>query len=251
MSLEPPSKEPASPAGPVLPLPPESASVAPPPFPAPPGWEGPPASAWATPTVMRRTAGLALAVAVLSGLYVVLSFVTALLAFPADAAFRSEGELAPVHVVYSLLGLPLIASMIAAYVVTNVWLTRARDNGDLITPHFAHRRSRIWIWLGWFVPIVSFWFPRQVVDDVHRASLGVRDDSHHVATGRLNLWWALWIGSIFLDQLVTRHSFGASATESGIAPGLELAAAVVLAAALVPWLLVVRGLTRIQEAATA
>jgi len=248
MSFESPRREPGPPPGPPLPLPQESASVGSPP-PPPPDC-GPPPDPWSSPRLVRPTSGLALAVAVLSGLYVVVTLVMALLAFPADAEFRSAGEEAPTYLLYSLLALPQILVMFAAYVVTNVWLMRARENGDLITPHFRHRRSPAWIWLGWLIPVVSFWFPRQVVDDIHRASQGIRDNGHHVATRRINVWWATWIASLLIDYQLTRRSFDASAAESGLTPGLELASAVALAVACVPWLLVVRGLTRIQEAAT-
>jgi hypothetical protein len=46
----------------------------------------------------------------------------------------------------------------------SLWLSRARENATLIAPDRV-RRSAIWAWLGWWVPVVGLWFPKQIVDD--------------------------------------------------------------------------------------
>jgi hypothetical protein len=43
-----------------------------------------------------------------------------------------------------------------------VWLFRIRANAEILVPH-GHRRAKPWLIFDWFVPIVSFWFPKQIV----------------------------------------------------------------------------------------
>ena len=57
----------------------------------------------------------------------------------------------------------------AAGVVFIVWLWRARGNAELFC-YGQHRRGRGWVIGGWFCPVVNFWFPKQIVDDVIAAS---------------------------------------------------------------------------------
>lgn len=42
-----------------------------------------------------------------------------------------------------------ILLMLASYVVTCLWLSRARANALLLSPDVPHRRGRVWVWLGW------------------------------------------------------------------------------------------------------
>jgi hypothetical protein len=64
-----------------------------------------------------------------------------------------------------------------------------RRNAALFAP--AHiRRSPAWAWLGWVVPIVSLFFPKQMVDDcwqiTSRAIPGAGPRSRYLPTA---LWW--------------------------------------------------------------
>ena len=60
-------------------------------------------------------------------------------------------------------------ALLAASVVFIVWLWRARGNAELFC-YGQHRRGRGWVIGGWFCPVVNFWFPKQIVDDVIAAS---------------------------------------------------------------------------------
>ncbi|MER6383865.1 DUF4328 domain-containing protein [Streptomyces sp. NPDC001250] len=70
------------------------------------------------------------------------------------------------------------------------WLTRLRENARALsgdTPKYAG----IWMFLGWFVPVVNLWFPRGIVVDAFRSS----------APGRrlpvsVNVWWGLWLAGM-------------------------------------------------------
>jgi uncharacterized protein DUF4328 len=50
-----------------------------------------------------------------------------------------------------------------------VWFRRARINAE--RHGYRQRRARGWTFWGWFVPIVSLWFPFQLMGDIWRAGL--------------------------------------------------------------------------------
>jgi Domain of unknown function (DUF4328) len=67
------------------------------------------------------------------------------------------------------------------------WLLRLRDNARALsgeTPKYAG----IWVFLGWFVPVVNLWFPRGIVADAFRGSAPGRRLPRSV-----DVWWGLWL----------------------------------------------------------
>jgi hypothetical protein len=81
------------------------------------------------------------------------------------------------------------AVFLAAGIVFIVWLFRARANAEALMS-FRHRLSRPWLVLGWIVPVVSFWFPYQLVSDVWRTSDPRRTGR---ASGLVLGWWLLFL----------------------------------------------------------
>jgi hypothetical protein len=88
-----------------------------------------------------------------------------------------------------------------------LWLWRARENVDFLFSPFApqpiappqrlHRRLSGWLVGSWFCPIVQFWYPLQVVEDVVRASEpATQPGAARSARIRALLygWWASWTG---------------------------------------------------------
>jgi hypothetical protein len=86
---------------------------------------------------------------------------------------------------------------IVAWVVGCLWITRVRHNAMVLQPH-QPRRSEVWIWLGWVIPIVQLWFPKQIIDDVIAAT--------SQATGmprlRTGWWWAAWLSTWVLGLVL-------------------------------------------------
>ncbi|MEV5873706.1 DUF4328 domain-containing protein [Streptomyces sp. NPDC052101] len=67
------------------------------------------------------------------------------------------------------------------------WLLRLRENARALsgdTPKYLG----IWVFLGWFVPVVNLWFPRGIVVDAFRSSAPGRR-----LPGSVNVWWGLWL----------------------------------------------------------
>lgn len=98
-----------------------------------------------------------------------------------------------------LLGYLLIGTAIAFL----LWLWRARDNVDFLHSPFApqpvvpqyllHRHAPGWVIGSWFCPVVQFWYPFQIVEDVVRASKPPARP-HGRVRALLYGWWATWTG---------------------------------------------------------
>ncbi|MFD9698704.1 DUF4328 domain-containing protein [Lentzea sp. NPDC059081] len=131
---------------------------------------------------------------------------------------------------------------LATAVVFVIWLHAARVNAELVTPAAEHRRSRVWVWLGWIVPVVNLWFPKQVVDDVWRASDPRQQDvplRRRVQDRLVTRWWfAFLMMSIFSNSYLrsynsdgswTTGTFLNEAVLSTISTAAGIAAAVLVA----------------------
>ncbi|WP_435875703.1 DUF4328 domain-containing protein [Nonomuraea jabiensis] len=71
--------------------------------------------------------------------------------------------------VYGLSGILETVVYVVAIVAFLVWLFRVRANAEILSPG-GHRRGQPWLIFGWVVPIINFWFPKQIVDDIWSAS---------------------------------------------------------------------------------
>jgi hypothetical protein len=110
-----------------------------------------------------------------------------------DAAAAEGRDPAQVITAYGAFALLYFLLLLSTWIVGSLWLSRARENAVLIAPDRV-RRSAVWAWLGWLVPIVSLWFPKQIVDDSWRitsSSAAAGQRGRYRGTG---LWWGLWIG---------------------------------------------------------
>jgi hypothetical protein len=128
----------------------------------------------------------------------------------------------------SLLNLLLF---LVAGVLVIVWLWRARANAQFFCDA-PHRHRRGWVIGGWMVPIVSLWFPVQVVDDVVRASspyVWPRNGSLQAApqAAVVQRWWGTYLGMNLTSVFATTQQSSALAATSATAAqsGLDTGAA--------------------------
>jgi Domain of unknown function (DUF4328) len=159
--------------------------------------------------------------------------VTVLLAGTAAASLGSIG-IAALEVAVILLYLPLIPVFI-------VWFYRARMNAD---GHGWHqRRAPGWAIGAWFVPVIWFWFPYQIMADIWRAGLPASQRSRPawLPIG----WWGCWLLAWFTGFTYTRTSTG---TFHGVTVGFFLGATLFSklfeAAAAIAAILVVRAISK-------
>jgi hypothetical protein len=74
-------------------------------------------------------------------------------------------------------------------IVFVVWFRRARINAEQSS--WRQRRARGWTFWGWIVPIVSLWFPFQIMGDIWRA--GLPEARRRRTAWLLALWWITWL----------------------------------------------------------
>ncbi|WP_454854494.1 DUF4328 domain-containing protein [Promicromonospora soli] len=170
------------------------------------------------------------------------------LAPPAAEALRRAGETGvgafnSEFTGYDAVSIPFIAVQVATYVVACLWLYRSRSTAMAANPGHVHERSPVWAWLGWWVPIVSLWFPYQVVRDVRRAS------ASGLISG-IGGWWAAWLvfvgASNAAGRMTTRTTPEATMIAAEGLVIVELVATVAMVVALVLWIRIIRDITRYQ-----
>ncbi|NEA63329.1 DUF4328 domain-containing protein [Streptomyces sp. SID12488] len=128
--------------------------------------------------------------------------------------------------------------MTLAIVLFLVWLARARRNAQELSPQ-ASIPSRGWTIGAWFIPVVNFFVPRQIVLDIGRASSASWEQKRD--TTLVNLWWGAWVAHS-LVLLVAGLVAPGSMAFLVVAEVLMVAAAVLLG-------LVIERVTALQNAA--
>ena len=105
------------------------------------------------------------------------------------------------------------------------------------------------MWLGWWMPIVSLWFPFQVLRDVRNGSIGTRPPRAFVG-----LWWAAFLAFITMGGVVSRMTSSTSPLTQEGADHILVASLLYGAVALVAgvlWIGVVREITDNQAEETS
>ncbi|MFI9489075.1 DUF4328 domain-containing protein [Promicromonospora sp. NPDC052451] len=197
---------------------------------------------------LRSASGLGMASLVLACVWTAVQVMHLALAPQSAEVLRAAGEAGlsafnSQFTGYDGVSIVLFALQVACYVVSCVWLYRSRSTARAANPSFVHERSAAWTWLGWWVPIVSYWFPYQVVRDIRRAT----------ATGPVSGiggWWALWLVFFFAYNVAGRMGSSTTPTVTQAAADLlvpvEAVATVAMIVALVLWIRIVRDITRAQ-----
>jgi Domain of unknown function (DUF4328) len=206
----------------------------------------------------RPNQGLGMALLVLGALMVlgdILSAVSAPAAVHAFEAAAAEGrDPTQVLTAYGAAALFYLLLLLPTWIVGSLWLSRARQNAVLIAPDQV-RRSAVWAWLGWWVPIVSFWFPKQIVDDSWQITSSAAAVGQRVRDRDTTLWWVLWIVyNLAANVYATSQNrgiidviMGAEVpVNQGVVPALEIAVAILGVLAFAAWVPVVRGLSQAQ-----
>lgn len=201
--------------------------------------------------VYRSGRGLAIAALVLAGLLTLVEVVEAILAWSAGRTYvQAARDGVPVETIFTAYDFSTVIWLLAvvpAYIVSCLWLWRARANAEVLSAS-PHKRSRGWVWAGWLVPVVSLWFPYQVVRDVWRAT------ETRWTQALLGWWWAAWLLDGAMTQVGSSLTPVAGQAAEGPASALgpvESVSALVAVVAFALWCQVVLRIVREQEAAAA
>jgi hypothetical protein len=125
-----------------------------------------------------------------------------------EALFNTDDRL-------SHTDLAQIVLFVATAVVFVVWFHRAYANLARLGAA-SLRFGPGWAIGGWFVPILSFWRPKQIANDIWRASdpdapatVGTAWREEPVAA-LLHWWWAAWLVSVLLGRAASSADSDAS-----------------------------------------
>jgi len=191
--------------------------------------------------VLRVPARLVVAVVVLSSVFLTGQVIATALSFDAAELYKAAADPDDIFTAYDAVSGLVGAVMLAAFIVTCLWLNECRKFAVAAKPFYRHQRSAVWVWLGWVIPIVSLWFPYQVVRDLRRST--IRESSGIAA------WWTGWVvAGIFTYQtnlVILRGD------DPALLPGFEIITTCALVVAFVGWLRIVRELTVAQRAHVA
>lgn len=197
---------------------------------------------------LRSAAGLGVAAIVLASVWTVVQALELTFAPQAADAFRRAGEAGfggfnSEFTAYDAVGILSLPVQAAAYIVTCVWLYRSRSTAVAATPGWIHERSKVWVWLGWWVPIVSLWFPHQVVRDIRRAT------APGPVSG-IGGWWAAWLVFLLGSNLAGRMATSTTPEQALFAADalvlVEAVSTVAMVVALPLWIRIIRDITRFQ-----
>jgi len=113
------------------------------------------------------------------------------------------------------VSLLVIAVWVVAAVVFIRWLYAAYKNVATFGLRLRFRPG--WAIGAWFVPILNFWRPKQIANDIWRGSDATLakhlDPWSQPVPALIWLWWAAWIVGLFLSRGAFRSSFSASTAE--------------------------------------
>ena len=157
------------------------------------------------------------------------------------ATEAAGGDITMVLTAYDGLGTVQLPVMVVAFVVGCLWLQGSRRFAEATVPAVRHRRGPVWVWLGWVVPVVSLWFPFQVVRDVC-AGHGVRSPR------TLGWWWACWLVALWFTNQAAFASSGFGSRDPSTIPFFEMVATPVTVVGFVLWLRIVRAVGEAQRA---
>jgi hypothetical protein len=170
---------------------------------------------------------------------------------PMEPAARAAGELE------ELVAVALIAVLLAIAPVFIVWFHRLYTNLPALGAAEL-RFGRGWAIGAWFVPLLNLWRPKQIANDIWRASdpqsdagTGPQWQQRPVA-GVVHLWWALYLLSNLVNQAVVRFTLTANtAAELRTQAVAEMGAATLdaIAAGVAMWFVTVLTVRHEQRAA--
>ncbi|MEU0882518.1 DUF4328 domain-containing protein [Lentzea sp. NPDC005914] len=105
------------------------------------------------------------------------------------------------------VAIPTMLVTIASGVTFIVWIYRSRRNAERVTYGVEHRHGRGWVIGSWITPIVGWWYPLQIVQDIWRSFDPAQQDRPLQArdkNGFLAGWWTAFLLMSWGDRAVTR-----------------------------------------------
>jgi hypothetical protein len=172
-------------------------------------------------------------------------WIVALTSIPSAQSYRDQlasGTAADqIITTYDAMTVLIPITMISSWVITSLWLKRLHMAATATNPT-AMRLKRPWVFWSWIVPVVSLWFPKNLIEDLLKAN---GSDEAKSLVGKDTLtWWLTWVGFALVNNVGIVAEFDAPEGYVPIRPELELAGACLLTGAYLVWIRIVKALDR-------
>ena len=172
-------------------------------------------------------------------------WIVALASIPSAQSYRDQlasGTAADqIVTAYDAMTVIIPITMISAWVITSLWLKKLHIAATAINPT-AIRLKRPWVFWSWIVPVVSLWFPKNIIEDLLKAEGS--DESKSLIGKDTLTWWLTWVGFALVNNIGIVSAFDAADGYVPIRPELELAGACLLTGAYLVWIRIVKTLDR-------
>jgi hypothetical protein len=170
-------------------------------------------------------------------------WIVALTSIPSAQSYRDQlasGTAADqIITTYDAMTVLIPITMISSWVITSLWLKRLHMAATATNPT-AMRLKRPWVFWSWIVPVVSLWFPKNLIEDLLKAN---GSDEAKCLVGKDTLtWWLTWVGFALVNNVGIVAEFDAPEGYVPIRPELELAGACLLTGAYMVWIRIVKTL---------
>jgi hypothetical protein len=170
-------------------------------------------------------------------------WIVALTSIPSAQSYRDQlasGTAADqIITTYDAMTVLIPITMISSWVITSLWLKRLHMAATATNPT-AMRLKRPWVFWSWIVPVVSLWFPKNLIEDLLKAN---GSDEAKCLVGKDTLtWWLTWVGFALVNNVGIVAEFDAPEGYVPIRPELELAGACLLTGAYMVWIRIVKSL---------
>lgn len=138
---------------------------------------------------------------------------------------------------YDAMAVLIPITMITSWIITSRWLKRLHIAATEANES-AIRLKRPWVFWSWIVPVVSLWFPKNLIEDLLKAN---GSDEAKSLVGKDTLtWWLTWVGFALVNNVGIVSVFDAPEGYVPIRPELELAGACLLTGAYMVWIRIVK-----------
>lgn len=170
-------------------------------------------------------------------------WIVALASIPSAQSYRDQlasGTAADqIVTAYDAMTVIIPITMISSWVITSFWLKKLHIAATATNPT-AMRLKRPWVFWSWIVPVVSLWFPKNLIEDLLKSE---GSDEAKSLIGKDTLtWWLTWVGFALVNNIGIVSAFDAADGYVPIRPELELAGACLLTGAYLVWIRIVKTL---------
>jgi hypothetical protein len=170
-------------------------------------------------------------------------WIVALASIPSAQSYRDQlasGTAADqIVTAYDAMTVIIPITMISSWVITSLWLKKLHIAATATNPT-AMRLKRPWVFWSWIVPVVSLWFPKNIIEDLLKAEGS--DESKSLIGKDTLTWWLTWVGFALVNNIGIVSAFDAADGYVPIRPELELAGACLLTGAYLVWIRIVKTL---------